>query len=177
MIFQKYWKKREKCYDIEYRRICPSCEDSYHKDDENSKHFFITKDLAKDTGMDIGLYKVLKYPFFWGNIVFGFESFFEDRIEKISDLDIVKAKQIEEGNRDYEYSDFICIECLEKYTRKDNYIYALPYYNILREKKQDDQNAAYSDERKQQIKQIRQRMIHSRISFRGYLQSINTIEK
>lgn len=165
----------EECHSFEYRATCPSCENSYHKEEENSEHFFITKELSKETGLAIGLYKVLKYPFFWGNIVTGFESFFDDRIVKVSDFDIVKAKQIEDKNDDgVMYGGFICYDCFKKYTRGYNFIKALPYYLILMKKERHVQYKEYSDDR---IHQTRQRMIHNRINFRGYLQKINSMPR
>lgn len=160
----------EDCYDEEYRTYCPLCEESCEKEDM-TEYFFITKDTSKTVHKPIGMYKILKYPFYYGDCVFGFDAFFDNAIEKMSDLDIKEAYSMRNPRNEKDILlDCICSECAEKYTRKDFFIKAEPRYSLLIKSERHKFFADYSDER---IHKTRQDMIHRRISFRGMLQSAN----
>ena len=160
----------EDCYNKEYRTICPICEDLCEKEDM-TEYFFITKETSKEVHMPIGMYKIMQYPFYFGNCITGFDAFFDDSIEKVSSIDINEAYSIlhPRNNKDI-LMDCICSECAEKYTRKDFFIKADPLFIILIKSQRHDFFAHYSDER---IHQVRQDLIHRRITFRGMLQKFN----
>lgn len=160
----------EECYDEEYRTVCPLCEDSY-ENDEMTNYFFITKATSKEVGKPIGMYEILKYPFYYGDCLTGFDAFFDDAIRKVSDMDIDEAYSIlhPRSNKDI-LLDCICSCCAEKYLRKDNFIKADSVYCILLEKERHKLFADYTDEK---IHRSRQDMIMRRIAFRGILQKYN----
>lgn len=160
----------EDCYDEEYRTYCPLCEELCENEDM-TEYFFITKETSKTVHKPIGMYKILKYPFYYGDCVFGFDNFFDGAIEKVSDLNINEAYSIRypRSNKDI-LLDCICSGCAEKYRRKENYIKAEPLYTILIARERNGFFADYSDER---IHRTRQDMIHRRITFRGMLQKAN----
>ncbi len=161
----------EECYDEEYRTTCPICEESWEID-EMTDYFFISKTNSKEVGKSPGIYKVLERPFYYGNFLTGFDAFFDDAIQKVSDIDIEKAYSILHPrlNKENITLDCMCPHCAEKYLRKDNYIKADSLYCILQEKQRNQMFADYSDER---IHRLRQDMIHRRITFRGLLQLHN----
>lgn len=160
----------EECYDEEYRETCIICEENYEIKNR-SDYFFITQKNTKDAGIPVGMYKALKYPFYFGDCITGFDGFFKDSIEKVSDMDINKVYEIRNPSNKKEIkADFICPECEEKYLRKDNFIKAEPFYCILMKKERNKLFADYSDER---LHRVRQDMIHRRITFRGMLQQFN----
>jgi hypothetical protein len=159
----------EDCYDEEYRTYCPLCEDSFEKDDI-TEYFFISKETSKEVHKPIGMYKILKYPFYYGDCLSGFDDFFDDAIEKVSDLDIQEAySMINSDNRKDIMLDCICPNCAEKYTRRDFFIKAEPKYCILMKNERN----SFSDYTEERLHQIRQDMIHRRITLRGMLQKAN----
>ena len=160
----------EDCYDNEYRTVCPLCEESWEKDDM-TEYFFITKEVSKKVHKPIGLYKILQYPFYYGDCVFGFDAFFDGAIEKVSDLDIKEAySTINPRSEKDILLDCICPDCAERYMRRDFFIKADSLYCILQKKERLGIFKGYTDER---IRSARQDMIHRRIAFRGILQATN----
>ncbi|MBP1614517.1 MAG: hypothetical protein H6Q13_1965 [Bacteroidetes bacterium] len=160
----------EECYDDEYRTTCPLCEEYYEKEDMTD-YFFITKDISKQVHKPVGMYKILKYPFYYGDCISGFDAFFDDVIEKVSDLNIEEAYSIiNPNNKEEVLMDCICPDCAEKYLRKDYFIKAEPYYCLLMPKERNRLFKDYSDEL---LHRKRQDMIHRRITFRGLLQKAN----
>ncbi len=162
----------EECYDDEYRTVCPLCEESCEKEDM-TEYFFITKETSKLVYKPIGMYKILKYPFYYGDCVFGFDAFYDGAIEKVSDLNIEEAYYMHNPNNNKDILlDSICPDCATMYTRSENFIEAEPRYCILSKKERDGLFANYSDER---LHRTRQEMIHRRITFRGMLQRFNCV--
>lgn len=161
----------EECYDDEYRTFCPLCEDTWEKDDM-TEYFFITKETSKEVHKPIGMYKILKHPFYYGDCVFGFDAFFDDAIEKVSDLDIKEVYSIMHPGLNKEILlDCICSGCSEKYLRRDMFIEADSRYTILTNKGRD----FFADCSDEIIHKVRQDMIHRRITFRGMLQQFNSV--
>ncbi len=161
----------EDCYDEEYRTTCPICEESCEID-EMTDYFFISKSNSKEVGKPSGIYKMLERPFYYGDYITGFDAFFDGAIQKVSDIDIEEVYSILHPrlNKENLTLDCMCPDCTEKYLRKDNFIKADKMYCLLIEKKRHGWSADYSDE---QIHQLRQDMIHRRITFRGLLQENN----
>ena len=100
----------EDCYDEHFKTTCPSCENSY-TDDELTDYFFITKDTAETVNRPVGLYKILKRPYFYGDCVTGFDDFFPDAIEKVLDIDLNKKGVL---------LDCICQDCLSRYLKTED---------------------------------------------------------
>lgn len=161
----------EDCYNEEYRTTCPICEESWEID-EMTDYFFISKANSKEVGKQSGIYKILEHPFFYGDCVTGFNSFFDGAIQKVSDIDIEEIYSILHPQlcKDSLTLDCMCPHCAKKYLRKDNFIKADSLYCILQEKQRNLIFADYSDEK---IHRTRQEMIHRRITFRGFLQMFN----
>ena len=164
----------EDCYFDKYRDTCIICEESYEKEDV-SDYFFITQKNTKTAGIPVGMYKVLKRPFYYGDCITGFDAFFNDSIEKVSNMDINKVYAAHNPRNEKEITaDLICPDCAEKYLRKDNFIKAEPVYCLLRNEYRNNLFKNWSYER---IHRERQWMIHNRITFRGLLQKFNNNEK
>ena len=161
----------EDCYDEEYRTTCPICEGSWEIDDMTD-YFFISKANSKEVRNPSGIYKILERPFYYGDCVTGFDTFFDGAIQKVSDIDIEEVYSILHPQlyKENLTLDCMCPRCSEKYLRKDNFIKADSLYCILQEKQRNQLFADYSDER---IHRTRQDMIHRRITFRGLLQAYN----
>jgi hypothetical protein len=160
----------EDCFSAEYRKTCPICEDSYLKEDF-TKYFFISKRMSKEVQKPHGLYKVLQYPLYYGDCVTGFDDFFEDALEKVSDIEINESISIIHPYSEPDIKlDCICPECAERYLRKDNFIKALPFYCIFQKKERNGLYKGYSDE---SIHRNRQAMVHQKITFRGILEKYN----
>lgn len=161
----------EECYDEEYRTVCPLCEDLCKKEDM-TEYFFITKETSKAVHKPIGMYKILKFPFYYGDCVFGFDAFFDDAIERVSGLDITEAYALHNPSNGKDILlDNICPDCAERYYRKDFFIKTEPRYCILQDRYRNNTFADYSDEK---IHKTRQEMIHRRITLRGMLQKHNS---
>lgn len=161
----------EECYSDEYRTVCPLCEDSCEKEDM-TKYFFITKETSKTVHKPIGMYKILKYPFYYGDCVFGFDAFFDDAIKKVSDLNIEEAYYMHNPNNKKDILlDCICPDCAKRYTRTDFFIKTEPRYCIL---VKSERNGFFSDYSDVRIHKTRQEMIHRRITLRGMLQKHNS---
>ncbi|MDR1884284.1 MAG: hypothetical protein LBR26_16110 [Prevotella sp.] len=164
----------EECYDEQYMTRCPVCEESYREDDMTG-YFFISKKISKEIHTPPGMYKILKYPFYHQDFVFGFDNFLGGTIEKVSDIDIEEAYSMENpcNGKDIQV-DRICPDCARKYLLKNNFIKADSVPCILVKSYRDEYFKKYTDEN---LHQARQRIIHHRITFRGILQQTNSIKK
>lgn len=166
----------EDCYDEHYRQTCPICEESYYTKDYEPDHFVITEEVASEIGKLPGIYKALTKPFFYGNIVTGFDGFFDNAIQLVAPIRINTLKKIDCGDDCCEVgNDMICPECVEKYVRKDNYLktdgIGIPC--ILLKKYEND--SLFSDYTKEQLHRHRQQLIHKRITCRGMIERANHI--
>lgn len=99
---------------------CSVCEELFFKPKEPKEHFFIvSKENEREAGMDAGLYQVVKFPFFYGSILTGFDAFFEDSIKLIRTLNINSIQRVRWGNDTGEVScDYVCPECVDLLTGK-----------------------------------------------------------
>lgn len=115
----------EECYKEKYYSTCSVCEDHYDKPIEPIDHrFFISENVAKELRIPIGIYQVKKFPFYFGDILSGFDSFFDDAIELVSTTDIQKIKTFRCGKNAQDVTtDYICPECFDKYTGKSRIKY------------------------------------------------------
>lgn len=161
----------EDCYDHDYRDICPICEESYDTKDFTSDYLVITEEASRKTRKAPGIYKILQRPFFFGNCVTGFESFFTGAIELVAPIRINEIKKIECGPNCQEVgNDVICPDCIKKYVRKDNYFKSTGYPCILFKRYEKD---LFKDETPEQLHQQRQWLIHRRITERGMIERGN----
>jgi DNA-directed RNA polymerase subunit RPC12/RpoP len=164
----------EECYDENYRETCPICEESYDTKDFVNDFFVLNEEAAKETKKQPGIYRILERPFFFGNIVSGFESFFDSAIKLEIPLRINEYKKIkiDEGCCEV-ISDNICTECAEKFLRKENYIKSNSTPCILIKRYEND--SLFSDYTPEKLKQSRQSLIHKRITCRGIIERANHI--
>lgn len=113
---------------------CAVCEDHFMKPIEPNDHrFFIGENVAKELNMPMGIYQVKQFPFYYGCLIGGFESFFDDAIELVSTTDIQKIKMFKCGKTAQDVTtDYICPECFDKYTGKQriNYNYTNKDYSM-----------------------------------------------
>ena len=163
----------EDCYSIEYRTICPICEEEYEKDAETD-YFFITKSTTRDARLPIGLYKALERPFFYGDCVTGFDGFFDGAVEQVNDLSIDEFISIKHGRlmreeEDIE-TDMICPDCAKLYTQYENLMTALPHYLILHPRYDAETRAKYDPVT---LRRLRQRQVNINVTLRGMLERAN----
>jgi hypothetical protein len=162
----------EDCYSENYRNTCPICEDSYDIKEFTSDYLVISEDLAVETKKKPGIYKILERPFFFGNILSGFDAFFDNAIELVVHIRINEFKKIDCGDGCCEVgSDIICPECIEKFVRKSNYLKSDRIPCILIKKYETD--PLFKDYTPEQLHQTRQRIIHQRITCRGIIEAAN----
>ena len=107
----------EECHLEENCQTCPVCENYFEPEEGDEELFFITKKTAEATRRPVGLYRVLKHPFFHGNCVEGFEGFFDGAVEQVNDLDI--EDHLDKEHPFYEKhsvaTDIICPDCAARY--------------------------------------------------------------
>lgn len=110
----------EDCYRDEYYDNCNVCGDTYEKHETVEEHiFYINVETAKELRMKTGIYQVLQLPYFYGNIVTGFESFFDNAIQLSKEINI---DEIQKFHRHEEpKSGLICYGCFVQYTGKQRY--------------------------------------------------------
>ena len=163
----------EDCYSIEYRTVCPVCEEEYDNDKETD-YFFITRRTTRDARKPVGLYKAVERPFFYGDCVTGFDGFYEGAIVQVNDLDIEEFLSIKHSRlmRDEEEveTEMICPDCAKLFTQYENLMTALPHYLILHPKYDAETRARY-DARTLHI--LRQRQVNINITLRGMLERAN----
>lgn len=157
----------EECYDEEYREICPICEDFYDTLDGDTDYFVINEEASKELKHTPGIYKILERPFFYGDIISGFDNFYPESIELVTPIRINEYKQVDVGDGFQEVtSGHICPDCIEKFTKKDRWI-TLENIPCLLMNSQRNFFSDYSDE---QIHLLRQKLIHKRITLRGMME-------
>ena len=112
----------EECeMELKYQR-CPCCECSFEIVTKPEDHrFILSKANIKEFNLPMksGVYQVLRYPFFYGDIISGFDGVFEDAIKLINEIDIDEIMQFSYG-KDTEpiNADEICDECYDIYSDK-----------------------------------------------------------
>lgn len=116
----------EDCYRDEFYDYCSICSDSYEKHETVEEHkFYINKSTANEIGMQPGIYQVLSFPYFYGNIVTGFESFFDNSIQLIKAINIDQIHKYQRWSEPT--SGLICSCCAELYTGKERH--AVNYFD------------------------------------------------
>lgn len=141
----------EGCYNEEYRRTCPICEDSYDIYDGESEHEVIVEGDEDYNFEYPGIYK---------------------NGQLIVPIKINEFKKIKVGESYTQvYSDKICLGCVVKFTAKERYLandLSIPC--LLVEKCRYDVFSDWSIER---IKRHRKHLIHQRITCRGIIEKAN----
>lgn len=141
----------EQCYNEDYRMTCPICEDHYDVYDGESEYEVIVEGDTDYSYKQPGIYK---------------------HGQLITPIKINEFKEIEVGEGFCEvYSDKICNDCVEKYIRKQNFLlldYGIPC--LLVERCRHD---IFSDLPIEEIKRLRQTLIHERITCRGIIEKSN----
>ena len=164
----------EDCYDEHHRDFCPICENTYDIKDFTSDFIVINEELSIETGKQPGIYQILKRPFFFGNILTGFDAFFDGALKLVVSIRINHFKGIDVGNGYCEVaSNNICGECIERFVRKENYLKSDSIPCILM--KEDKWNL-FKDYTPEQLSKSRQNIIHKRITTRGLIQEGNQIK-
>ena len=120
----------EECYIEQFYTVCEVCEDNFPNIDfpTEDEHIYINKELYKETGYQIGIYKVLSKPFFYGSILTGFDAFFNDTLELIKAIDLDKYYNLLYRGKSEIGSGCICPDCVKKFTNT-GYIKPLKYWN------------------------------------------------
>lgn len=166
----------ERCWDEEFRTTCPICEDRIDNADM-TRYFFIPKEMEREARIETGLYKALKDSFYMSDL-FGFIAFDNDSIEKVSSMNISEVLKTEYSHYYDRYCypevDFMCPECLSKYTRSERFIELNAGYILL---KKNLQHSMYKGCPAQQLRKRRQKIVHSKITLRGLLQKYNGLKK
>ena len=158
----------EECYGNKYHELCPICENTYNTIDGNTDFFVINEELGKEIKLIPGIYRILQSPFFYGGGVFGFDNFISENIELVTPIRINEYKEINCGVNDPGvFSDHICPECIDKYTKTTEWATLEPAYCIILEKYRYEMFSECSDE---EIHQRRQNMVHRRITLKGMME-------
>ena len=162
----------EDCYKERFMSICPVCEEHFELDEKDGEYFFITKHTTEDTRLPIGMYRVLKHPFFYGDCVTGFDGIFEDAIEQVNDLDIEELKNMRLGYvcEEEVETDMICPECAKKYMTYTNLMKVVPTYCILHPKFDEEYRQRYDPK---ELRFRRQIQTNINIILRGMLEKAN----
>lgn len=110
----------EQCELDKFYSTCSICENYYETPAPKEEIIIISKESIEEYGMKIkpGFYKVLKYPYFYGDIVSGFSGLFDNTLELIKEVNINSMiyklhpgrvkKKISAGD--------CCHDCMMKYT-------------------------------------------------------------
>lgn len=103
----------EECWRNVFKEQCPICEEFLERyTDTKENAFFIL--CQEYEGYKKGMYKVKSFPFYYGNIVYGFENFFDDAIELIHEWEKVQtAFDLEENDDLPPVLYFICPDCMK----------------------------------------------------------------
>ena len=161
----------EDCYSEKYRETCPICEESYDTKDFVNDYFVLTEEGAKETKLQPGIYKIIERPYFYGNIVSGFDAFFPNSIELVVSIKINEYKRIRCGDGCCEViSDEICPDCADKYIRKKDFLLVDGLPCLLVKRYENDLFKEYTPDR---LHKERQKLIHERITCRGLIEKGN----
>ena len=151
----------EDCYEENFKTICAYCEDYYDLEDQG-EHIYIADNIAKETGIGPGIFKVLSKPFFYGDIVFGFDGFFEGSLKKVVNINLDKYKKVECGEHCQEVeNNYLCPDCEYKFIKKDNFLKIDGTPCILSKRYEGEYLKQYGAEN---LRKIRQNTIHKRIT-------------
>ena len=158
----------EECYNEKYMETCSICEENYDISDGNTDIIVINEELGKTLSYTPGIYKILEYPFFYGDMIFGFEGFYPNAIELVTPIRINEYKKINVGKGFEEVSSgHICPDCINRFTKTSGWATLETPYCILLEKYRYNTFADYSDE---EIHQHRQEIVHRRITLKGIIE-------
>ncbi len=101
----------DNCYTQDYLQECNICEEYYDKPENAEETFFVMNESSKVQGMEPGVYKVLKWPYYSGSII-GSLYITKYNVERVADYN-----EEDEGE--------ICSCCYKELTRdilnKKNY--------------------------------------------------------
>lgn len=158
----------EDCYREHNYYTCVLCNEDYHISDANPDYFVLNPTTAQEQKMKAGLYLVLDRPFSFGNIVSGFDAFFQDSIKLVREIDLDKMKQLKCGdNVDQVDNGELCSNCLKTLLRQNplnSYDSNIPIILLLKY-----EGYFLSNMTLDQLKAARQRLVHERISVREML--------
>lgn len=109
--------------------MCPICQDYFEKAFKaDDFYFLLSKEAVEGYGMKLkpGFYRTLRWPFYYGNCVTGFEGIFDNTLELIHECDINSMlKKLDHGSADENLNGEVCQECLKIWTGqteiKNNY--------------------------------------------------------
>lgn len=162
----------EECYREKYMEYCNYCEDLCDLESFDKDYFILNEEAAKETNYIAGVYKVISRPFYFGNILTGFDSFFDNSIKLVFPIKINELKKIECGDMSQEVnSGEICNDCLQKLLRNNRYIKSVPSGSIFLK---DHQNWLIENVPHLNLKFSIHRQIHKNINMRGMLEKSNT---
>ena len=143
----------EDCYDEQYRKVCPICENSYDIKDGESEYSVKNESDANEEDEIAGIYHFNKL---------------------IVPININYLKKIDCGDNCREsWSDDICDECVSDLVRKDNYIksHGTGTPCILIKKYENDD--LFKDYTPEHFKRVKQNLINKRITIRGIIETAN----
>ena len=145
----------EDCYDYEYRKTCPICENSYDIKDGKSEYSVLNENDANYNNEIAGIYH---------------------NENLIMPIKINHLKKIDCGDNCCEvWSDDICEDCVSDLVRKDNYMksHGMGTPCILIKKYENDD--LFKDYTAEQFKRAKQNLINRRITIRGIIEQANKV--
>lgn len=135
----------ENCYRDKYMLDCPICENYFYKAlKPKDEVIIISKEAVEQYGMEVkpGFYRVIEWPYHYGNIVTGFEGLYNNSIKLIKELDInsmLYKLQPHNGTEKVSAGE-CCHDCMKKYTGQskiiNNYVdkkYGRQWIKLLKE--------------------------------------------
>lgn len=107
------------CPDCErelFMQDCPVCEELFQRPSSPEDHkFFVSTKIGKALKMLPGLYEVERFPYWSGDVLFGFEAFEQDNISIVREMSI-ESILCETGIKKEVTCGCICPDCFEKYS-------------------------------------------------------------
>lgn len=120
----------EYCERERFYSTCPICEDYYENPEKpTDEYLIISKEAVEEHNISVkpGFYQVLKYPYFYGDCVGGFDDVFTDSLKLIREIDIhsMLYKINPRVGKEKIGADSCCYDCMLTYTGqtklKNNY--------------------------------------------------------
>ena len=123
------------CYEDNYQTLCVICEELYDSPSLEDHNIFVNQGIAEENDLCVGIYQVISYPFFYGNILTGFEGLFVNALRLIKEIDISKARNLIEhpdhGKYDYD-SGNICECCVREWTVMPRLFYKIGVNEVFK---------------------------------------------
>lgn len=111
------------CYDREFMQLCEVCQEFYEPRHDTVHYLVFTPRQIDEFGLEVkpGIYRPKENPYYYGDVVFGFQGLFEENLELINecDMDSILSEKLKQSYQ-IQLADCICQTCAEKYGNINN---------------------------------------------------------